>query len=419
MTDPDFVPSELLDNAATGFERAHTDVMAGAMYAITAELVESTWQPRTVAQELLPLAAYQASVNLYEDFWSLDTKRRWIEENWKFLSMRGTVTGLRMALAPSGYELQEIMRPPQAFYASPDLSQEEEDAWVKRMPELRITFARRTGTDNGQWFAEDGFAGVAFAGLDDGAVLYGNYAFLRQNGVVTPLDTITETKVTEGRTFTQVQRYSTPGLSTAGYFADETFAGDALFTDSDEKTSEMVTVSLDQNYDHVTSQLGLNTIVPGFKPLDARFEIDSDIEPWDFQTYADDTFEDFAGVEEGERMLARRIYLLDPSIQAPRTIGVSFADYDRVGMPLRTVEVLIDLNAQAGPSDAFAEESFAVDVFAVTEDTSHVDRALRSIEASRGHLDRVLARFDHLRPLQVRDTVDEGTLVGDWVPNSL
>lgn len=416
-----FKLSDVLDDAATGGERALTDAIKREPWTIPAERVTATWEPEAgCPTELLPVAAFNFGVNLYEPVWSVETKREWIGKQWEFQAIRGTVAGVRRALGINGFDLQEYLKPRQGFYASPDLTQAERDAWVFLMPELRITFKKHVGHDNGQWFADDGFAGDAFAGLDDGEALYGNEAFIRQRGEVRPVRNISLTTAVERRTGREVQRYSTIGRSTCGWHAGD-FADGFFFVNAEEEPAQIYTLIADVAYEHVRSRLDLTTLIPSLDPIDARYEIESDRGWWGYQTFAGICAADvdFAGDDDAFSLLARRIFLLDPTVQVPRTLGLSFANYDRVGIPLRTAEMLVDLNTKAWSADAFVDDVEASGVYALPENRSHQERAIRAIEAARGHLDRVLVRFDHVRPLNVSDTILEGTRLGAWVRNSL
>lgn len=418
--DPDFRYSDILDHAASGGERALAEVGMRGQHLSPAEVIDESWDPLLCEARLLPLLIYAYGVNLYEDIWPEEVKRRWIADNWSFLSKRGSLRAIREALAPSGYTVQQAVRPPQGIFATEDHNKEEIDAWIKRMPELRVTYQDRTGKDNGQAFGDDTFADDTAAGFDDGALLSGRYAFLRQNGQDIPLHTLTESKSIETVTSADYEQYTTVGQSEMGEFADESFADDD-FADAADSEPQIYTMRIDHSYDHMVSVFELTQLTVSLTPIDARHEVTSDIGKADGAAFADDCFadEDACGKDEAARMLADSVRLLDPSISLPATAGWSFADVDRVGMELRTAELMIDLHTTATAHDTFADETFATETYALDEDTSHIDRALRAVEAARGHQDRILVRFDTLRLLEAGDTVDDETRVGDWVKESL
>ena len=81
--------------------------------------------------------------------------------------------------------------------------------------------------------------------------------------------------------------------------------------------------------------------------------------------------------------------------------------------------MLVDIGSTVDRVSVFADESFAGQSFALDEDTSRHERALRAVDASRAFLDTILVSFNTLRPLRVSDDVDDATLVGAWVKDSL
>jgi phage tail P2-like protein len=423
VTERTTAPSDILDDTASGLDRAMVDVAGGALMDAPVHGISDVWDAETIPAEMLPILAYGMGVNLFEDSWSDATKRAWVRDNWHFLALRGTLAGIRMALAPSGYTIQETVRPPQGFYASPAMTKAELDAWIKRMPSIRMTYADREGHDNGQWFAGETCLGStdSHAGFDLGWQLYGRFGVLRQNGVDTVLQTLTEHTSFEEITATSFERLSVPGLSTMGFFAEDGAADGPEYVDAGERAATVLSLRIDDSYDDARSEVSLNTLVPGLEPIDVRHTVTSDIGDAGLSVIANSSYSDacFVEPENAARMLASTVYLLDPNIVAVMSGGVSFADVDRVGMPLRTAEMMIDLHKHAPVSSPFVGDSFENEWYALPVETDHEDRAMRAVEASRGLLDTVLVRFDTKRPLQAGDFVDNATTVGEWVRNSL
>lgn len=423
--------------AATGFERALIDVDAERLIRIQAEVIRAQWNPWQIAKSNIPFLAWATGVNIWEgDYWSESTQRDWIAKQWLFKSLRGTPEAMRMALAQSGYTITDLIRPPQGIYASPDLTKAEWDAWIREMPEIRIYFAHREGTRGvDEWFAEDdpwattgvdpaqtGFADQDFVALDDGWALYGREAILRQRGVDTPLNVVQYTPGTVGEVAVDYERVSTFGTSTLGVFADEDFVDDDRFVDFEEVEAKLITLRLDRTYSHDASNVSLTTVVPGQEPLTPRYERSSDIGdagPW---MYADDEFatDNFVDrVDGGERMLADRIYLLDPDVVEPMMRGISFADLSRVGIPPFTAEVQVDLHTFDYDNVAFADDVIADDSFVGEEDDSHRERAMRAIVGSMALRDTVLVSFAPKRPLEAGDFIPANAEYDDWIAESL
>jgi phage tail P2-like protein len=423
VTERTIAPSDILDDTASGLDRAMVDVAGGALMDAPVHGISDVWDAETIPAEMLPILAYGMGVNLFEDSWSEATKRAWIRDNWHFLALRGTLAGIRMALAPSGYTIQEAVRPPQGFYASPAMTKAELDAWIQRMPSIRITYADRTGLDNGQWFIGESYLEDrdGHVGLDMGWQLWGRYGVLRRNGVDTPLQSLTEETSLEERTAASFERLSIPGQSTMGFFVDDGAADGHQFVDAGEVFAQLVSLRIDSGYHHEVSTVSLNTVTPGLEPIDVRQVITSDIGDAGPYIFADDVVVsmNYVGPELAPRMLADTVYLLDPAVAVVMSTGASFADVDRVGIGLRTAELMVDLHTVAHPRASFVTDTYVGGCYVFPVETDDQDRAIRAIEASRGLLDRVLVRFDPLRPLAVGDRITETSLLGDWVKNQL
>jgi hypothetical protein len=444
-----FPGSAMMYRAATGLERSLADVDAERIFGIDAEEIISTWDPYLTYRRNLPYLAWAMGAQIWEPDWSEGTAREWTALQWTWKSLIGTEAGIAMALdyvgrdhiagsARTGYLLKQVVAPPQGFYASPDLTKEEYDAWIHLMPELRFKFATGKGLAGlGEIFASDGFdedsgfADDGWVGLDDGPILYGRRVVLRRNGIDTPLQTpVREDIQWQGRTLT-VERVSLPGTSEFGIFANDWVMGEDRFVGQESPEARLVTLALDGSYMHERSFLSLTTAFPTLDPINPRFERDSDIGIAGPFMFADDVFigsegaasggagASFTGEDLAADMLADRIFLNDPHVAAPMSNGWSFAGIDRVGMSPYHAELLVDLRTvEPGPA-WMAGEGFEDEGFAVPEDGSHIDRALKAVVASKALRDKIIVSFRVKRPLAPSDHVHEDTLSGAWVPASL
>ena len=176
--------SEILYNAATGLERALADVEAEAMLSVRAELITENWDPWKVQEKNIPFLAWGLGVTLWDEEWSVGTKRQWLADQWLWKARVGTVWAIRRALANWNYTLVDVVRPPQGYFASPDFTAEQMRAWLSLMPKLRIRLARSDIGEGGldQWIADESFIDENFAAEDDGWDLYGRRATLRYPG---------------------------------------------------------------------------------------------------------------------------------------------------------------------------------------------------------------------------------------------
>jgi phage tail P2-like protein len=426
--------ARVLYAASTGLEKAMADVDAERVIRLPDWLITDQWDPHRISAQNLPWLAYAMGVNLWESIWSEGTKRDWVARQWQFKALRGTPAAIRMALAASGYRLTDMVRPPQGFWAAPNLTKEQWDSWIRLMPRIKIYFAPRTGlrgldefyAEHDHAFPGSPVAGVGFCdqdavGFSDGEVLRGRTAVLHTPQGDQPMYVIEYTPGREQLPGQDYVRVSTQGLATIAVISDDVMVEDDRFVDFCEADPKLITLSLDREYSHDRSVLALDTVEPGLVPLTPRYERESDIGdrgPWFF---VDDFCDDVTSVDRidgGDMLLADVTYLLDPAVAEPMTEGISFADISRVGMPTFTAEVQIDLGLFENMRSCISDVSFCDEPFAVPEDYSHIERACRAVCAAKALRDTILVSFAPKRPIEMGDRLNDPAYA-DWVADPL
>lgn len=459
--------SKLIYRAASGLERAMADVDGERLIGTYAELVIDQWDPYRISYNNLPYLAYAMGVLLWEEGWSESTQREWTARQFEFKALRGTQAAIEMAFDftgrdfTGGYDVQQAIRPPQSFFASPSLSKEEYDFWIHLMPELRITYYQGVGWDSVDvLYVQDG--GVnSFVGLDDGPTLYGRKAYLRVKGEDLPLAIYSFTKTIEGKTSVDYERVAIPGNAGLAVLCGDDFVGDPeRFVCAEKLKPELITLRIDGSYNHEQSQLHLDTVLPGLEPIDVRYERDSDVgwgdayffvgdwsdsrkvladsppspehpiglppaptHPISFpipDPYEPTVFYADAGFDAA-RMVADRIFLYDPTIVATITGGISFVGVDYVSWPAYTADIMGDLHTRDKAWSWFADEGHVHDdnYFSSPVQLQDFDRACRAVIISQALRDRVRVAFDPTRLIELRDRAWTETTVDQQVFNLL
>lgn len=424
-------PCLILYRSATGLEKALVDVGGGRLIVMDAEAIRDMWDPYRISDANLPTLAWAMQAQLWDDDWSNSTKREWIARQWEYQAIRGTRRAVEMALkimgqdfvACRGYELLDLLVAPQGFFASPDLSKDEWDDWIRQMPELRISLARRTGKADGEFYVLDGFAGDNHVGRDSGSELYGRRVVLRWPGRPDVELGMLETIFDEHG---QVDRISLPGDAGAAFLAGLDFVDDARFVNGDAVKPQFYSFRLDPSYDHLTSLLHLSTITAGLRPIDVQFERVTET-GWGNHSWFINDFvpEYFVGPNDAAELIIDRIFLLLPGTISPIGAGISFADVDRVGWPPYNAELLVDLcTVQHARYSWIANDTAPGESFAVPDDWSDFDRALRALKGPGSATclrDKIMVDFDSMRPLQFRDPIyyEPWTLFGEHRRNWL
>jgi len=478
--------SKLLYRAATGLEKAMADVDGERLIGTYAEIIIDQWDPYKISYNNLPYLGYAMGVLLWEAGWSESTQREWTAKQFEFKSLRGTLDGISMALhysgrdfvGPQSYSIQQALRPPQAFFASPSLTKEQYDFWIHLMPELRITFYEGVGWDGVDvLFCGDGGCNW-HVGLDDGEALHGRKAYLRINGVDQPLQIYSFTKTINGVASVDYERVAIPGNAGVA-FTTEDFVEDEAFVCAELVKPQLVTIRLDGSYSHEQSQLHLDTVLPGMDPIDVRYQRDSDIGwgnsfffvgDWSDSRNTIDTppppawgagqlasqdaslasgWTTYLGSGElraenarmtaysplygdpivyyadadysAARMLADRVFLHDPGIAAVITGGVSFVGVDYVSWPAYTADIMVDQHTDDDVWSWFGDEGFVTDdnYFASAPDLRDFDRGNRAVVTSQALRDRVRVAYDPTRLIELRERAWTETTVDQQVFNLL
>jgi tail protein P2 I len=430
--DTDSFGTQLIElHSPFGFEKAAADLESGIMLDINAELIIDTWDPWATFNRNLPYLAWAYDANMWEDGWSENTRRAWTDYQHEFKRIRGTIGAIRDILefagrdfvGPGGYVLKQYMTPPQMIFASPGLSVEEHNAWIRLMPEIRIYLGIEGGTAGGDMFLDDGFIRQDYIAYDNGWELYGRKAILRQFGKPDiPLRIVQRSKITESHETVDWEEIHTGGFSSAGIFLDEDFVDESNYLDSDDVKPDLYKVRLDRAFDRVSTQLHLSSVRPTQEPISVTYERTSDIGHAGPFMFLDDGI---LGVhhlarDDAALMLADRIYLLDENIATPMSVGTSFIDVDRLGFPRHTMELLIDLQTYEEGTETWVDVDSTLDhTFLASTNLEHIDRACRAVVAAKSLRDKALCQFDPWRPIESSDEVTEESTAADWVPNNL
>lgn len=420
----------LLTAEAAPWEKA-LEKTSAARWPLAWELLRTLHSPDDIPVDKLPILAWALSVDLWDERWPIEKKRSVVRRAIADHSIKGTVAGVRRYLEIEDSNLVQLLAPPQRTFASRTLTKAEYDEWLRQMPQLRVYLQSKPGDGTGLDFAGDGFAAGAafdqeseahaFGRFDAGAAIYGRFPYLyRPDGSLTPLKTAELISSTGTRNVVDTEQYMVPGIGGLS-FVGSAYAGEA-HADDEVLAPQAFTVRLEREYLHDTSTLSLTTASPGYRPINVRFERESEIGnggPYVFAgDFASSSF--FVGFDEARWMIYDRIYLLDPTIAAPLVDALSFANHTRVGMDPFTFEALVDAEDVAEPGAGF-DGNFVGEVFARPEVLDKIDRALDAVALAKGYRDKALVTFETTRSREWGDGLPMDSSVPVWsrVPATL
>lgn len=396
-------PVSLLPQHRTQWEES-LSLTSAARRPLPAHIIKDATDPWRCPEHLLPWLAWSWSVDLWSDAWPVERKRQVIARSIRLHRIKGTEAGLREHLALVDADLRQVVTPPQRLFASPTLTKEEMDAWLRTMPQIRVYLAREFGSAQGLSFAGH-FAGHSIARFDAGRGIFGRAARLWDRGQETRIRLVEITTEREQRKALRVEQVFIPGNAGFGAFVGRFVSH--CFAGAVGRRAQTYTYRQNLTYEHTVSALSMQTVVPGFDPVDVRSERVSKTGHDEWSGFAKRRFARhcFARSDQGDWLLHDRIVLHDPSRAAPKVRAWSFANHTRIGHPKFTAKAVIDGNIKAPIRGVVAGSSFSLQHFAMPEDTSRREAQHLAIRVSKAARDRILYTNKLTRPLTFGDRI--------------
>jgi phage tail-like protein len=111
------------------------------------------WNPWTCPPDFLTLLAHAFSVDLWEEEWSGTRKRAIIANAIRMHREKGTEAGLRSYLYYTPGLIKSLLAPPQRVYSGPSPTKEAREAWLSRLPQVRVWRSFEQGDFGGKVFS--------------------------------------------------------------------------------------------------------------------------------------------------------------------------------------------------------------------------------------------------------------------------
>jgi phage tail P2-like protein len=364
--------------------------------------IREVHRPFDAPSAFLPYLGWEWSLDIWDDAWSDERKRRIIARSFNLHRLKGTAAGMRAHVDLVDAQVAQIVAPPQAAFASRTLTKAEMDAWLRSMPQIRVYMAREQGSGRGLSFVVRNFLGRAAAGFDAGRARYGRAARLWDRGVQTPLRLVDIRTEMRAQDALRIERVSLPGraLKSSAFVGR---AANACYCDAALSLPRIVTYRQNLSYEHSLSSLSLRSAQPGLAPVDVRSERLSDTGiAGPFAFVKEFVGQSFIGRDRAEWMMYDRIVLHDPARATQRVAAWSFADHARLGIPDYTAKVVIDLQSTVHPR-AMVMGRFIGGSYAKPDDTHKQIASRFAVQASKALRDRVLLTHKLTRPVTFAD----------------
>lgn len=404
----------ILPSNSTPLERALE--RASAFPDLPIDALGDLTNAEAIDSRFLPWLAYRFATDIWLDEWDEEKRRDVIRQQFELHRLKGTEEGIRRMLALVDARVVQSVTYPQRAFAGRAINKAERDEWLARMPQIRVYLVNERGTAGADAFVgADGrghgaFAGHMFVRLDRAEAIYGRRAVLRNpDGSETPLRRATIVEDVETRQGFELDRVSIPGEAGPALFAGG-FVGHGFVTRKN-KPARVITYQLNREYDSRTSELHLDTIIPGLDPVDVKYERVSDRAPAGLAQ--------FVGARAGVLSIARRflsedrakwrlydrVYLHDDTVDAPWVRSHSFAGHARLGMKPYHAEMLVEARSARQRRATYANRIYAGGTFAVSENLNRLRWVYAAIRRSKAARDRILIDTQTLRPWRWGDGI--------------
>ncbi|MCB5201721.1 phage tail protein I [Neorhizobium sp. T786] len=384
--------------------------------------------PMKIDARFLPWLAYRFAVDIWNDEWTEEKKRDVVAQQFELHRLKGTEEGIRRTLSLVDATLLETVRFPQRAFAMRPVTKEQRDAWLARMPEIRVYLHTERGMAGADAFGRpDGiappssFAGHAFARLDRAEAIYGRRAVIRYpDGREVSVRRSTVETVTETKTAAVYDRIHIPGEIGPALFVGGFARG--RFVTRRNTAAQIVTFSLDRTYDAKKSELHLSTAAPSLQPIDVKYERISDTAPAGPSLFVGQFLKrKFVTDDRAEWHLFDRVRLQDPDVDAPWARAHSFANRVRIGMKPFHAELLVESKSRKIRRAAYANRSYFGGVFSTKENLTKLKWVYAAIRRSKAVRDRILVDTQTLRRRTFGGGIpfDGSFKFGDRVRNTL
>ncbi|WP_321336577.1 phage tail protein I [Breoghania sp.] len=395
------------------------------------DLVGSMTDPARIPAKYLPFLAFELGVDLWLDEWDESKKRSVIAKQVRLHRIKGTLAGIREMLALVDAEVVQAIRPPQRAFAGRTITKAQRDAWLAKMPQVRIYLVSETGTKGADGFARGdtptapavagGYAGAMFARLDRAAAIYGRRATLRlPDGAETSLTRATVETTEAAGVETVSEQVYTRGEAGAALFSGGFASG--RFVSEKWPKPQIYTYSLDRSYIDRESALHLDTVSPGLEPVDINYERMSDKGRAGAASFVGlFAGQKYAVEDRGGDMLFDGIRLHDRAIDAPWIAAHTFANHTRLGIRAFHAQMLVKARSHRKKRAGYANRVFFNRAFALKENLQKTNATYAAIRRSKAGRDRIAIDSNTLRDWEWRDGIplDGSFAFGKRVRNRL
>lgn len=399
----------ILPSNSTAWERAVEQVSAERWPDVDVDIIRRAKSPWECPEHLLPFLAHELSVDLWDDRWDVEKKRRVIARSIDMHRKKGTKTGIFNAVELMGARVIDDITFPSRAFVSATITKAQRDGWLARMPQIRIYYVNGRGVRGQEAFlrpdpslgGRSSYVGHAFARADDAWKIYGRRSVLRApDGSETPLRHVEIIDREAPRGIDVVDQVRIVGNGRPGTFVGRFARG--RFLAAGKKQPRTATVRVRESTGR-HRELHWSTLQHGFDPIDLEYRIESDVYFMKGASFGGRYPRRFLRRDEAAERLFQMIHLHDPDVDAPWVRAHSFVGRARTPKPAFHSEMLVEALVKAGRRSAFVGRSIVGQHYTADQNLEKFRAALLAGRKFKAARDRVHFDTRTRRPLRFSD----------------
>lgn len=385
----------LLPPNSTAWERA-VEQTSAERHPLPTHLIREFFDPDLCPEHLLGWLAYEKSIDLWDDGWPVEKKRRVIRDWFRLHQIKGTKAGIKRAVALTDNAVVQDVTFPSRSFASATVTKAQRDAWLAKMPEIRIYFVSQRAPRGPDAFmradphsgGRSSYVGYAFTRFEAAEAIYGRRSLLRRaDGSEQPLRHATIREVDAPPNRPVIDQVRIPGEARPALFAGGYARRGFLHPGRVEPQTATVRVHRESER---RKELHWDTLKLGFEPIDLEYRVESERHPAGPAAFTRKFARTrFLMRDRGEELIYQALYLHDPSVDTPWVRAHSFVGHARTPKPAYHSEMLVEARSRAGRRSFFLGRGYIGRQFTARDDLTKYRFALlagRMFKAARDKL---------------------------------
>lgn len=377
---------------------------SAARRQLPADLIKTVWNPDTCPVRLLTHLANTLSVDVWDESWDEEKKRRIIRRAILVQRTKGTLSAYREYAGYRDAEIVKVYRPPQRFFAGASATPAEHQAWLDSLPQIRIYLegskvARRPLIIAGG--TKPFFLRRRFALASTAPQRAGQRAVIWRDGVETSIGT----GVWNG---TSELTISMPGSGRKRLFAGRRFG---LFAKPSSAEGHIYRISIDADAD-------LTAIVPGTRLQSTRIETVSASSRTSLRSFwaGSKMYRRFVRPSLAVEHVYECLRIVDDTVVPEPRRSLAFASVTRVGGRPKNAELVVSVPGKGSRLAMYAGIRSA-GLFALpSRAKDRIQPSMNALAAAKRLTDTVLINTNVHRPLMIGTPLFIGTPIrlGAW-----